>query len=80
MANPYALIGSFSVRILRYTVSMETVQSVYLCFGAKPPNSKFTIKAAKKILSFFALKLLEEAKKIEFFSEISNMDEEDEHF
>ena len=63
-----------------HSVSMETVQSVYLCFGAKPPNSKFTIKTAKKILSFFALKLLEEAKKIEFFSEISHMDEEDEHF
>ena len=31
-------------------------------------------------LSFFTLKLPTEAKKIEFFSEISKMDEEDEHF
>ena len=30
------------------TVSMETVQSVYFCFGAKPPNSKFATKTAKK--------------------------------
>ena len=29
MANPCALIGSFSVRIFQRTVSMETVQSVY---------------------------------------------------
>ena len=28
--------------------SMETVQSVYFCFGAKPANSKFTTKTAKK--------------------------------
>ena len=30
------------------TVSMETVQSVYFCFGAKPANSKFATKTAKK--------------------------------
>ena len=30
------------------TVSMETVQSVYFCFGAKPTNSKFATKTAKK--------------------------------
>ena len=30
------------------TVSMETVQSVYFCFGAKPPNSKFATKTAKR--------------------------------
>ena len=30
------------------TVSMVTVQSVYFCFGAKPANSKFAIKTAKK--------------------------------
>ena len=49
---------------------METVQSVYFCFGAKPANSTFATKAAKKKvrkLSFFTLKLLAEAKKIEFF-------------
>ena len=31
-----------------HTASMKTVQSVYFCFGAKPANSKFTIKTAKK--------------------------------
>ena len=31
-----------------WTVSMETVQSVYFCFGAKPANSKFETKTAKK--------------------------------
>ena len=30
------------------TVSMETVQSVYFCFGAKPANSTFATKTAKK--------------------------------
>ena len=30
------------------TVSMETVQSVYFCFGAKRANSTFTSKTAKK--------------------------------
>ena len=34
----------FAVR----TVSMETVQSAYFCFGAKPANSKFATKTAKK--------------------------------
>ena len=34
----------FAVR----TVSMETVQSAYFCFGAKPANSKFGIKTTKK--------------------------------
>ena len=34
----------FAVR----TVSMETVQSVYFCLGAKPANSKFATKTAKK--------------------------------
>ena len=31
-----------------WTVSMETVQSVYFCFGAKPANSTFATKTAKK--------------------------------
>ena len=54
MANPvlgkslcsdWFLLGrDFAVR----TVSMETVQSVYFCFGAKPANSKFATKTAKK--------------------------------
>ena len=34
----------FAVR----TVSMETVQSVYFCFGAKPANSTFATKTAEK--------------------------------
>ena len=54
----------FAVR----TVSMEMVQPVCFCFGAKPADSKFTTKTAKKklwILSFFTVKLPEEAKKIE---------------
>ena len=34
----------FAVR----TVSMEKVQPVYFCFGAKPTNSKFATKSAKK--------------------------------
>ena len=54
MANPvlgkflcfdwFFLGQDFAVR----TVSMETVQSVYFCFGAKPANSKFATKTAKK--------------------------------
>ena len=34
----------FAVR----TISMETVQPVYFCFGAKPANSKFATKQQKK--------------------------------
>ena len=30
------------------TLSMETFQSVYFCYGAKPANSKFATKIAKK--------------------------------
>ena len=76
MANPvlvkslcsdwFFLGQDFAVR----TVSMETVQPVYFCFGVKPANSKFATKTAKKklwILSFFTVKLPEEAKKIEIF-------------
>ena len=76
MANPvlgkslrsdwFFLGQDFAVRI----VSTETVQPVYFCFGAKPANSKFATKTAKKkmwILSFFTVKLPEEAKKIEIF-------------
>ena len=54
MANPvlgkslcsdwFFLGQDFAVR----TVSMETVQSVYFCFGPKPANSKFATKTAKK--------------------------------
>ena len=31
------------------TVSMETVEAVYFCFGAKPANSKFATRTAKKM-------------------------------
>ena len=54
MANPvfgkslcsdwFFLGQDFAVR----TVSMETVQSVYFCFEAKPANSKFATKTATK--------------------------------
>ena len=54
MANPvlgksvcsdwFFLGQDFAVR----TVSVETVQSVYFCFGAKAANSKFATKTAKK--------------------------------
>ena len=54
MANPvlgksvcsdwFFLGQDFAVR----TVSVETVQSVYFCFRAKPANSKFATKTAKK--------------------------------
>ena len=54
MANPvlgkslcsdwFFLGQDFAVR----TVSMEMVQSVYFCFAAKPANSKFATKTAKK--------------------------------
>ena len=41
----------FAVR----AVSMETVQSVYFCFGGKPANSKFAIKTAKKSVKIVIL-------------------------
>ena len=76
MANPvlgkslcsdwFFLGQDFAVR----TVSMETVQPVYFCFGAKPANSKFATKTAKKnceLLSSFTAKLPEKAEKIEIF-------------
>ena len=54
MANPvlgkslcsdwFFLGQDFAVR----TVSTETVQPVYFCFGAKPANLKFATKTAKK--------------------------------
>ena len=43
--SDWFLLGlHFAVR----TVSMETVQDVYFCFGATPANSKFATKTAKK--------------------------------
>ena len=55
MANPvlgkslcsdwFFLSQDFAVQ----TISIETVQPVYFCFGAKPANSKFATKIGKKI-------------------------------
>ena len=56
-----------------FAVRTVSIQSAYFCFEAKPANSKFATKAAKKkvwILSFFTLKLPEEAKKIEIFPKV----------
>ena len=63
-SDSFFLGQDFAVR----TVSMETVQPVCFCFGAKPENSKYATKTAKKklyVLSFFTVKLPEQAKKIE---------------
>ena len=59
MANPvlgkslcsdwFFLGQAFAVR----TVSMETVQPVYFCFEAKPANSKFVTKTAKKNCEYY---------------------------
>ena len=43
-SDGFFLAQDFAVR----TVSMKTVQPVYFCFGAKPANSKFATKTAKK--------------------------------
>ena len=61
MANPvlgkflcsdwFFLGQDFAVR----PVSMETVQSVYFCFGAKSANSKFATKTAKKSVNIVIL-------------------------
>ena len=61
MANPvlgksvcsdwFFLGQDFAVR----TVSMEMVQTVYFCFGAKPVNSKFATKTAKKTVNIVIL-------------------------
>ena len=60
---------------------METVQPVYFCFGAKSANSKFATKTAEKlwILSFFTVKLPEEAKKIEIFPKFQRWMKKGEH-
>ena len=88
MANPvlgkslcsdwFFLGQDFAVR----TVSMETVQSVYFCFGAKPANSTFATKTAKKKCENFHSShwnYQQKLKRLKFF-QISKMDEEDEHF
>ena len=38
-----------------HTVSMETAQPVYFSFGAKPANSKFATKTAKKTVNIVIL-------------------------
>ena len=70
-----SLIGSFSVGILHiwYGPHGNGPSRVFFstsdfCFGAKPANSNFATKTAKKkmwILSFLIAKLPEKAKKIE---------------
>ena len=45
------LVQDFAVR----TVSMETVQPVYFCFGAKRANSKFATKTAPKTVNIVIL-------------------------
>ena len=61
MANPvlgkslcsdwFFLGQDFAVR----TVFMETVQPMYFCFGAKPENSNFATKTAKKTVNIVIL-------------------------
>ena len=83
MANPVLGKSLCSDWFFLGQVSMETVQSVDFCFGAKPVNSKFATKTAKKSVNNVILhtfKLSEEAKKIEIFPKISKIDGEDEHF
>ena len=68
MAKPGWLVLSRSGFCTYGTHHMETVQALYFCFGAKPANSNFATKTAKKkmwVLSFFIAKLPEKAKKIE---------------
>ena len=86
MANPTcALIGSFSVRILQYNgpFSMETVQSVYVCFGAKLANIQNLQPKQRKKRVNIAILLIETTRRSQKdwnFSDISKMDKEDEHF
>ena len=88
MANPvfskflcfdwFFLGQDFAVR----NVSMETVQSVYFCFEAKPANSKFATKTAKKTVNIVILhsETTRRSYKDWNCSEISEMDGEDNHF
>ena len=64
------------------TVSMETVQSVYFCFGAKPANSKFATKTAKKSVNNVILHIetIRRSWEDSNFSEIAKIDGEDEQF
>ena len=43
-----ALIGFLCWDFALRTISTETVQAVYFCYGARPANSKFATKTAKK--------------------------------
>ena len=64
MCQWFFLVQDFAVQ----TISMEMVPPVYFCFGEKLASSKFATKTAKKkmgIVSFFMVKLQEEAKKTE---------------
>ena len=65
--------SGFAVR----TVSVETVQSVYFCFGARPANSKFATKTAKSVNNVILdIETLRRSWKDWTFSEISKIDGE----
>ena len=56
-------------------------QAVYFCFGAKPANSKFATKTVKKKCEYCHSPSQNYQKKLKRlnFTEISKMDEEEEH-
>ena len=49
-----------------WTVSMETVQPVYFCFGAKPVNLKFATKTAKETCEYCHSSQLNYQKKLKW--------------
>ena len=52
LCSDWLFLGQdFAVR----TISMETVQPVYFCSGAKPANSKFATKQRKKTVNIVIL-------------------------
>ena len=88
--NPYLSYGKASLRQIPVLwlvlsrsgfCSADRFQPMYFCFGTKAANLNLQAKQRKKLwtLSFFRAKLPEKAKKIEILSEISKMNEEDEH-
>ena len=78
---PRALIGFLCWDFAVQTISTETVQALYFCYGANPANSNFATKTAKKrnidILNSEATR-----KNLKYwdFTKISKMDEEGEHY
>ena len=58
MANPVlgtSLCSDWFFLVQDFAVSMETVQTVYFCFGAKPANSTFATKTGKKSVKIVIL-------------------------